>query len=52
MHVDVRRSSWVKHVWAYRCAVVNTAVDGDLVELQVSIDNKNKRVSYGKRKCD
>lgn len=52
MGVDVRRSSWVKHVWAYRCAVVNTAVDGDLVELQVSIDNKNKRVSYGKRKRD
>lgn len=52
MRVDVRRSSWVKHVWAYRCAVVNAVVDGDLGELQVSIDNKNKRVSYGKRERD
>lgn len=42
----------MKHVWAYRCAVVNTTVDGDLVELQVSIDSKNKRVSYGKREHD
>lgn len=51
MHGDVQRSSWVKHVWAYRCALVNTMVDGDLVELQVSID-KNKRVNYSKRERD
>lgn len=51
MHVDVQRSSWVKHVSAYRCTLVNTMVDGDLVELQVSVD-KNKRVNYGKCKHD
>lgn len=51
MHVDVQRSSWVKHVWAYRCALVYTVVDGDLVELQVSID-KNKRVNYSKCERD
>jgi len=39
----------VKHVWAYRCTVVNAVVDRDLGELQASIDSKNKRVSYGKR---
>lgn len=52
MHVDVQRCSWVKHVWAYRCTLVNTVVDGDLVELQISIDKKNKRVNYGKRERD
>lgn len=49
MHLDVWRNSWVEHVWAYRCAVVNAVVDRDLGELQASIDNKNKRVNYGKR---
>lgn len=48
MHVDVWRSSWVKHVQAYRCAAVNTVADGDLVELEVSLDSKSKSVSYGK----
>ena len=52
MRVDVRRSPWVKHAWASRCAGVNTAADGGLVELQVSIDSKNKRVSYGRRERD
>lgn len=48
MRVDVWRSPWAKHVWAYRR--VNAVVYGDLGELQVSVDNK--RVSYCKRERD